>query len=290
MNKFIDELTGERLYIATDLDGGDLLGAVWAKSESEAYDYFNNDAPMIPDQLDRLYVELAEESSHSIEAIMDEFPDLFNESVSGNEKEAEKLAESTESDLYEMVAARAMHFMFTNYNMDYQEIADELGIDVQVVLDLIGPDSYDDAFDDSDIMLEAATDEPNIKGVRTITIHSDTDEKVILEFKTFEEAAKHFEDLYVNAVEETYAEEVLYPIMNAAKNEEYDYIADDGYAVIEADATGAFDGALDGIWDDDEIDEDFQANVESSNLKESYRRTVSRGKPLNENELFIDFE
>ena len=229
----------KNLYVATDLDGGDLLGAVWATSEDEAYDYFNNREPMIPEQNDRLYVELAEKSGYSIEEIKEELPELFEESLS----EA-----AVEVNTYEMIAARALHFMLTSFNMDYQEIADELDIDVQVVLDLVGPDSYDD----HDIMLEAA--DKAINGVRTITIHDDTDEKVVLEFKTFEEAAKHFEDLYQNAVEENYAEEVLYPIMVAAQTEEYDYIADDGYAVIEVDATGIFDGALDGIWDDEEIE------------------------------------
>ena len=192
--------------------------------------------------------------------------------------------ENTNVNLFEMIAARALHFMRINCDMEYVDIANELGIDVQEVLDLIGPDSYDD----SDIMLEAAEEAAlEIKGVRTITIHSDTEEKVILEFSTFAEAAKHFENLYANAVEDNYAEEVLYPIMLAAQEEEYDYIDDEGYAVIEADATGIFDGALDGIWDDeDQIEEACKA----AKLKESYRRTVSRGKALNENELFVDFE
>lgn len=263
----------KKLYIATDLDGGDLLGAIWATSEDEAYDHFNNREPLIPEQNDRLYVELAEKSDYSMDDIKEEFPELFTESIS----EVVEL----EQNKYEMIAARALHFMFTSFNMDYQEIADELDIDVQAVLDLIGIDSYDD----SDIMLEAADE--SIKGVRTITIHGDTDENVVMEFKTFEEAAKHFEDLYQNAVEDNYAEEVLYPIMVAAQTAEYDYIDDDGYAVIEADATGIFDGALDGIWDDEEIEEGYTS---SNNLTESYRRTVSRGSTINENELFVDFE
>ncbi len=273
----------KKLYIATDLDGGDLLGAVWAISESDAYDYFNNREPMIPEQNDRLYVELAEKSDYSVEDIKEEFPEVFEESLADDEAgDVEQLSESVEPGIYEMAAARAMHFMLTNYNMDYQEIADELGIDVQVVIDLIGSDSYDDR----DIMLE---DVDSIKGVRTVTIHNDTDEKVVLDFKTFKEAAEHFEDLYQNAVEENYAEGVLYPIMVAAQTEEYDYIDDDGYAVIEADATGVFDNALDGIWDDEEFDENYQANSNNDSLKESYRRTVSRGNALIDNELFTDF-
>ena len=191
MNKFTDELIGEKLYVATDLNGGDLLGAVWAKSESEAYDYFNENEPMIQDQLDNLYVELAEESSHSIEEIMDEFPDILDEGTC-NKKDGEKLTENVEPSLYEMIAARAMHFMFTSYNMEYQEIADELGIDVKTVLALIGLDSSDeDEYDDKDIMFEA-----------------------------------------------------------------------------------------------EEVDE----QEEPASLKESYRRIIVRGKSLNENELFVDFE
>lgn len=194
-------------------------------------------------------------------------------------KTTKKLTETSELDLFEMVAARALHLMFTNYNMDYDEIASELGIDVQVVLDLIGPDSYkdeDDTYDDKDIMLETATDSvdtDNIKGVKTITIHNDTDEKVILKFNTFAEAARHFDNLYMNAVEDNYAEEVLYPILSAANAEEYDYIDDEGYAVIEVDATGIFESC-----------------ASNNKLKESYRRIVSRGKSFVENELFVDFE
>ena len=41
---------------------------------------------------------------------------------------------------------------------------------------------------------------------------------------------------------------------------------------------------------DEEIEEGCKAACTTSNLKESYRRTVSRGKTLNENELFVDFE
>ena len=248
----------KKLYIATDLDGGDLLDAAWATSEDEAYAYFNNREPMIPEQNDRLYVEPVENSSYSMDDIKEEFPELFEESLSESINE--------ESSAYEIIAARALHFMRINCDMEYVDIANELGIDEQKVLDLIGTDSYDD----EDIMLEAAEE---IKGVKTVTVHNDTNEKVVLEFKTFEEAAKHFDDLYANAVEDNYAEEVLYPILCAVRDEEYDYIDDNGYAVIEVDATGIFESC-------------------STNkvLKESYRRTISRGKTLNENELFVDFD
>jgi len=138
-------------------------------------------------------------------------------------------------------------------------------------------------------MKESVENTDSIKGVRTVTLHNDTEEKVILDFNTFEEAAKHFDNLYVNAVEENYAEEVLYPIMLAAQNKEYDYIDDDGYAVIEVDATGIFDGALDDIYSND-VEEDCQVSDKTNSLKESYRRTVSRGNTLVDNELFVDFE
>ena len=81
----------------------------------------------------------------------------------------------------------------------------------------------------------------NIKGVRTITVHNESNEKVVLDFNTFAEAARYFDDLYANAIEDNYAEEVLFPILLAAQNEEYDYIDEDGYAVIEQDATGIFE-------------------------------------------------
>ena len=191
MNKFIDDLTGEQLYVAYDLDGGDLLGVVWAKSESEAYDYFNENEPMIPDQQDRLTVELAEESGYSFEELLDEFPDIFDEGLACKKSTADKLTENAEPSMYEMIAARAMSFMHINCNMEYSEIADELGIDVQAVLDLIGPEPSDAEYDDTDIMLES---------------------------------------------------------------------------------------------------EEANEQEESAVLKESYRRTVSRGKSLNENELFVDFD
>lgn len=180
----------KKLYVATDLDGGDLLDAVWATSESEAYDYFNNREPMIPEQNDRLYVELAEKSGYTIDEIKEELPELFEESLSE--------AVGTELNIYEMIAARALHFMRINCDMEYVDIANELGIDVQEVLNLIGPDSYDD----EDIMLEASA-----------------------------------EDL-----------KVAEPVVNT------------------------------------------EAHEEPSKLKESYRRTVSRGKSLTENELFVDFD
>lgn len=180
----------KKLYIATDLDGGDLLDATWATSESEAYDYFNNRESMIPDQNDRLYVELAEKSGYTLDEIKEELPELFEEGLSEDV--------GAELNVYEMIAARALHFMRINCDMEYVDIANELDIDVQEVLNLIGPDSYDDAddYDDSDIMLEA------------------------------------------------YEQEVI----------------------------------------------TNQKQEEPTTLKESYRRTVSRGKPLNENELFVDFD
>lgn len=265
----------KKLYVATDLDRGNLLGAVLAMSEDEAYEHFSNRDPMIPEQNDRLCVEPVENSGYSIDDIKEEFPKLFEECLSE--------AASEEPSAYEMIAARALHFMRINCDMEYIDIASELGIDVQDVLNLIGPDSYDD----KDIMLESAD---KVNGVRTVTVHNDTSEKVVLEFKTFEEAVKHFDDLYANAVEESYAEEVLYPILCAARNKEYDYIDADGFAVIEVDATGVFDNALNDIWDDDEIKEDCKAVDDSHNLKESYRRIVSRGKSLDKNELFVDFD
>lgn len=81
------------------------------------------------------------------------------------------------------------------------------------------------------ITLETTAD---IKGVKIITIWDGNEsDKQVLEFASFEEAAKHFDHVYVNAVEEEYAEEVLYPVLDAMNNEEYDYIDDDGYAVYE---------------------------------------------------------
>lgn len=74
------------------------------------------------------------------------------------------------------------------------------------------------------------------KGIKIVISNKEVCEDTILKFNTIEEAFKHFDDLYMNAVEENYAEEVLYPILCAIKEEEYDYIDDEGYAVIEQDS------------------------------------------------------
>jgi hypothetical protein len=127
-------------------------------------------------------------------------------------------------------------------------------------------------------VVESIENIDDIKGVRIITIHNETKGRVVLDFNTFEEAARHFDDLYANAVEENYAEEILYPILLAVQNEEYDYIDDDGYAVVEQDATGIFEAC------------NSDKKLETNELKESYRRTVSRGASLVDNELFVDFD
>lgn len=258
MNKFIDELTGEQLYVATDLDGGDLLGAVWAKSESEAYDHFNNDEPMIPDQADRLFVELAEESGHSIEAIMDEFPDLFEESVC-SKNSTKKLTENVEPGLYEMVAARAMYYMHINCNMDYQEIADELDIDVQVVFDLIGQDSNDE-YDDSDIMLESDKESKGL--AEKANPKQWPDDKVL----TYEEALELAKAYYAQGGDGFYE--------TTEKYQFDDMVKDFGPMTVK------------------KLKQDFGVfdSVCRDMMTESYRRTISRGKSLNENELFVDFE
>jgi hypothetical protein len=288
----------KKLYVATDLDGGDLLGAVWATSESEAYDYFNNREPMISEQNDRLYVELAEKSDYSVEDIKEEFPEIFEESLlSAAEGDAEQLSENAEPGIYEMAAARAMHFMFTNYNMDYQEIADELGIDVQVVLDLIGPDSYDDR----DIMLEANSqsedDEESYEdvielfdpsGIGFTKVLVDTYIKDILEDTSVEEPSK--EKLRKVVASEELLDELVEVIKTALEESTtlQNYISD--YSVAEL-------GDMDGPWNtvmDITNDSIFafieKAPTEAKKLEESYRRTVSRGNTLVDNELFVDFD
>lgn len=297
----------KKLYVAIDLDGGDLLGAVWAASESEAYDYFNRE-PMIPEQNDRLYVELAEKSDHSLEDIKEEFPEVFEESVADNVAgDAEQLGESVEPSIYEMAAARAMQFMFTNYNMDYKEIADELGIDVQVVLDLIGPDSYDDR----DIMLEAARKSDKLdeatnqseddeefyedvielfdpSGIGFTKVLVDTYIKDILEDTSVEELSK--EKLRKVVASEELLDELVEVIKTALDESAtlQNYISD--YSVAEL-------GDMDSPWNtvmDITNDSIFafieKAPTEAKKLEESYRRTVSRGNTLVDNELFVDFD
>ena len=79
------------------------------------------------------------------------------------------------------------------------------------------------------------------KGIKTITLNADAEgQKIVLTFDTFEDVYKHFENLYMNATDENYAEESLYSIMCSASANEYDYIDEDGFAVIEVDATSVF--------------------------------------------------
>lgn len=249
----------KKLYVATDLDGGDLLGAVWAASESEAYEYFNNDEPMIPKQNDRLYVELAETSGYSVEDIKEEFPEAFEESLSESV--------DTELNIYEMIAARALHFMRINCDMEYVDIANELGIDVQEVLNLIGPDSYDDA----DIVLEAAD-----KTMEDASISEPLRDKLI--------------GLFWKGIK-GYTSDIWF---DSSTNEKEEIVWE---ALKQIDEHVDEDIALDLFWEwaygleeDSFIDFDLDESRENAGLKESYRRTVSRGKSLNENELFVDFD
>jgi hypothetical protein len=301
---------------------------------------------MIPEQNDRLYVELAEKSDYSVDDIKEEFPEVFEESTADDvADDAEQLSESAEPGIYEMAAARAMHFMFTNYNMDYQEIADELGIDVQVVLDLIGPDSYDDR----DIMLEAADEESPytdllyLKDLHELasygtkawggTLSVAQLREMVLEDPDVEKA-----DWVENALEEmlnsveavllrdakvgdpdafmqitNIMETLHYDNGKPLSCAEYDYFehydrdqdfwgfyddmlvhdfitdgsqlymrVDMSFDELKKHLTDAYDGAS---WE-----HDFGNSSFSENLKESYRRTVSRGKSLTENELFVDFD
>lgn len=74
----LTEDTTKQLYIATDLSGGDLLGAVWAVDEYEAYNFFTNDEPMIQDQNNDLYVELLDDSDYSLDDIAAVYPDVVS--------------------------------------------------------------------------------------------------------------------------------------------------------------------------------------------------------------------
>ena len=92
--------------------------------------------------------------------------------------------ENTNVNLFEMIAARALHFMRINCDMEYVDIANELGIDVQEVLNLIGPDSYDD----SDIMLEATEEvESDVDVENTATA---TEDEAVYGKAEYYEAAK----------------------------------------------------------------------------------------------------
>ena len=250
----------KKLYVATDLDGGDLLGAVWAISEYEAEDYFNNDTPMIPEQPDRLYVELASDAGYSYEELVAEFPDLADNdrAKKGSLIDAAEysLTEEVTPDKYEMIAARALHFMRINCDMEYVDIANELDIDVQEVLSLIGSDSYDD----KDIMLE------NIKEHKDLVENTDPkqwpDDKVL----TYEEALALAKAYYAQGGDGFYETTEKYQFDDMVKN----------FGPMTVKKLKYDFGVFDSVCRD--------------RMTESYRRTVSRGKTLTENELFVDFE
>lgn len=272
----------KQLYVATDLDGGDLLGAVWATSELEAYDYFSGREPMISEQNDRLCVEPVEKSGYTIDEIKEAFPELFEESIS---EDVEQPTKNVEPSIYEMAAARAMHFMLTNYNMDYQEIADELDLDLQVVLDLIGPDSYDD----SDIMFEYTSES------------DDTDDTVRavpeIAYVVMVDDGPNYKNVYL-----TFSDEVddYTSVDSVDEIGEWDYHASVADAISRAKDAGWSDANMrivkisnfkDAYVNGEDPEEEVVQTVElKEKLKEEYRRIVSRGKSLNENELFVDFE
>lgn len=65
-----------KLYVAYDLDGGDLIGAIWAESRLKALDYFFSRPPLMPDQQDRLYLEPIEESDWTIQELAEIDPEI----------------------------------------------------------------------------------------------------------------------------------------------------------------------------------------------------------------------
>ena len=81
--------------------------------------------------------------------------------------------------------------------------------------------------------------ENNIKGVKVITLNLDRKGNDLeLVFDTLEEAIEHYDHIYMNSSSEEYAENVLYPILCALKEEEFDEIDNEGYAIIEMNALG----------------------------------------------------
>ena len=75
-NPFFNKETGERLFVAEDTDGGDLLAAMWAKDEFEFWSEFIEDEWRIPDQMDRFYIMPGEKYYDSFEEFVADFPDL----------------------------------------------------------------------------------------------------------------------------------------------------------------------------------------------------------------------
>ena len=174
--------------------------------------------------------------------------------------------ENTNVNLFEMIAARAMHFMRINCDMEYVDIANELGIDVQEVLNLIGPDSYDD----SDIMLEGSSDHEEA------AIDEEVRDKLIGLF--WEGIKGYTSDIWFDSSTNE-KEEIVWEALKKLDE-----------PVDEALALDLFWEWAYGLEEDSFIDFELEENCKNAKLKESYRRTISRGKALNENELFVDFE
>ena len=111
-------------------------------------------------------------------------------------------------------------------------------------------------------------DGKDYKGVRIITLNADyPGHKIVLDFDNFEAAAKHFDNVYNNSTHEEYAEQVLYPILCAAQNKEFDYITADNWVVIEQDATGIFDNT-------DSIGDNMIINLNESSASTDLKKTL----------------
>jgi hypothetical protein len=107
-----DAQNSKQLYIATDLNGGDVLDYTWATSKEEAYDYFYNREPYISDW-DDLYVETAEEAGYTPE----EIKDLFDIEQTNDSESACKKLSMKES--YRRTVARGKEFIDNELFVDF---------------------------------------------------------------------------------------------------------------------------------------------------------------------------
>ena len=67
----------KQLYVAINLNGGDLIGAVWATSDADASTFFSNSYPL-PAPLDDIYIETLEDSGYTLEELAEEDDSILN--------------------------------------------------------------------------------------------------------------------------------------------------------------------------------------------------------------------
>ncbi len=338
---------GEQLYVATNLANGELLGAVWASSETAAYDYFANGEPLIPNQNDDLFVCLAAEAECSFEDIAAEFPDVFDGSVNG-EKRSKMIFEQCAEEETALQESSVNGYIIATKEKPaveedafYQVDLENYSFDVASLADATVFRSLGDARFSANQALSMSTlhriyilDAATLEYVDSLDYYVDYEDEedypgyfdeayktVLIEdasdAKFYYVICKMYDKIVAHGIQrvnlaslaglETAEERAITDFFdgtNIAYNGEYD----DEDGEFDWDGLTRYSGEISvedldkymrlsdddaqKLIDDSGLDfiEESRKTIEKSALHESYRRTTSRGKTLNENSLFVDFD